>query len=219
MKNTIRMMAASLALSLCAAAPAMAQDVPVREQKRIEKLERFEKGKAKAKKDKANKGKAKANKGKAGEAGKERGADRETEGGFVDEMDRPRLADKERGPSAKTRDKMKGKRLVDPHVPTLEPKDAPDRAGATPDDTPHDETPRAGKRRGTSAKGLTRLEKENRKHLRRLAQFNRLEQIAAKRSNSQLLDKVSMLRDKEAARHARALGRLDSPTPEADLGQ
>ncbi|MFC1610257.1 hypothetical protein ACFL6C_04815 [Myxococcota bacterium] len=50
---------------------------------------------------------------------------------------------------------------------------------------------------------------EMRKHLRRLAKIDRLEQVAQEGNNEKLLGKVQLLRDKEVKRYQRVLARVD----------
>ena len=54
-----------------------------------------------------------------------------------------------------------------------------------------------------------RLAKLNRKHLIRLAKFERIESLAEDRQSEKLSRRVQLLRDKEAQRHRRVVGRLE----------
>ena len=63
-----------------------------------------------------------------------------------------------------------------------------------------------GKGKGRDVAAL--INKEKKKHIKRSAQFDRIEELAKQKKSDTLLKKVQMLRDKEAKRHARAMKRL-----------
>jgi hypothetical protein len=52
------------------------------------------------------------------------------------------------------------------------------------------------------------LVKEQEKHLKRLATFDRLEELMKEHKNEAMLEKIKMLREKEQSRHQRVVDRL-----------
>lgn len=103
---------------------------------------------------------------------------------------------------AKGKGKGKGKAKAD---------EAKGKGKAKADDAKGKANAAKGKGKAKVAKGKgPQYAKELKKHIKRMAMFDRLEAIANKKSNTSLLDKIAMLRQKEARRHERALARLTS---------
>ena len=185
--KTLKLIIATIAIS--GFASTASAEVPVHVQERLQELEHLKRGQ----------GQVKAQ--KAGSA-----TDKETSGNVhEDESEDAKGKRAEKGKRAKAdRDKAgkKGQKADKPQkTKSDKPAKTSDKARAP---KPNEES--AGE------EGLDAHEKEERKHLRRLAQFERLEQVAARNGNDRLSEKVSMLREKEARRHERAVERLAART-------
>ena len=89
----------------------------------------------------------------------------------------------------------------------------------------HDKDRDKGEKKGPDAaegkgrkKGLNnagQLAQENRQHAKRMAKDQRLEELAKKTNNAKLTEKTKMIREKETARHAKALKRIKAKTDDA----
>lgn len=67
----------------------------------------------------------------------------------------------------------------------------------------------AGKGKGKKLGHLDTADKEAAHHARRLAQINRIEQLAKKKGDDALLEKVKKLRELEDSRHGKSLARIE----------
>ena len=199
----LKMILTTLAMTF--AASTATAEVPGHVQKQIREIEHLDKmdrgGAKKEKGAKSSKAKSKAVRG-APDQEEARKGNRELRG---------RKGETTRGKSGERVDRRKevaGK--PSPLAPQTELDDPivdPKRVKPAVDKRKPDKT---GKRndKSRSAKGLTIVEKEERKHLWRLARIERIEQIASERSNAPLLEKAKMLRLKESLRYERAMDRL-----------
>ena len=179
--KTLKITLAAIAISLLAA-PAFAE-APAREQKRLRQADQIEKLRhSKAKK--ANKERSTAKKTKKPKKAKKAKMSKASR----DELDRPSLADPSLERPLKPRPVAVDDQVA-PKAPTVE------RVGPRP-------LPVLAKKDAR--------EKEEHKHLRRLAKIQRLAQIARHNGNERLLTQAGTLREKENRRFERALERIQS---------
>jgi hypothetical protein len=101
------------------------------------------------------------------------------------------------------------KKAAKAEIPASAAKDSTD-AGKAGKGKPADEDKPGGKAHSESAgkDKATSLDKETDKHLKRMAQFDRLEKVSKGQKSENAQKKIAMLREKELQRHERAIARL-----------
>lgn len=205
--KTMKMMLAALAVSMFAA-PAFAE-VPVDVQKKIRDVDGVQKVRKSQAEGKSKPKAAKAKRAAGADAGSadEPGA---TNAGAASEK-----AKRGKEKAAEARAKAGGEKVEHGKEDRLGEGRRPMQPEHARPSNVDEGSDIATKRSPNSAKGLDRLGKAERKHLLNLARINRLAELAAQNRNTQLQQRVEVLREKEARRYARALNKIDSP----DMGE
>lgn len=141
-----------------------------------------------------------ADRGPASAPGKARGADGE------DEAEQSRSAGKGKPANMGRPDGMPGE-----GAPGKAERRGPEGAGEP--SVGQDEAQRGGAGPAEAASIASRITKEQRKHLKNMARIQRIAELGREDGKAELVGKAEVLREKEQARHQRAMKRLQQERP------